>query len=66
MFEYLVPHWWNCLGKIRRYDLAREYVSLGVGIEVSKPSPFPSVLLSLLGACGSRYEVSAPAHLHAC
>jgi hypothetical protein len=28
MFEYLVPSWWNCLGKIRRCGLIRGGIGL--------------------------------------
>ena len=35
MFEYLVPSWWNCLERIKRYDLIREGVALGLGFGVS-------------------------------
>ena len=36
MFEYLVPHWWNCLGRVRRYDLVGVGMSLGAGFKISK------------------------------
>jgi hypothetical protein len=34
MFEYLVPSWWDCLGRIRRCGLLGGGVLLGVGFEV--------------------------------
>lgn len=36
MFEYLVPSWWNHLGRIPRDGLVGGGVSLGVGFAVSK------------------------------
>jgi hypothetical protein len=46
MFEYLVPSWWNCLGRVR-YDLIGRNVSLGVDFGVSK------------GLCLSQYALAA-------
>jgi hypothetical protein len=36
VFGYLVPSWWNCLGRIRRCNLVRGGESFGVGFKVSK------------------------------
>lgn len=38
IFEYLVPIWWHCLGKIKRYGLCwRRYVK-GIVFDDSKDS----------------------------
>lgn len=37
MFEYLVPVWWNCFGRIRKYSLIGG-LSLRAGFEVPKDS----------------------------
>lgn len=57
MFEYLFPHWWNCLGRIRGVTLLEEVLSLGEGSEGSKVS-VPSVLPLPL-ECESSCELSA-------
>jgi hypothetical protein len=36
------PHWWNCLGQIRRCGLVGRGVSLGQYFEVSKAHAIPS------------------------
>ena len=57
MFEFLFPHWWNCLGRIRGVTLLEEVLSLGEGSEDSKDS-IPSVL-SLPLESDSSCELSA-------
>lgn len=44
MFEYVVPHRWHYLGKIRRYGAVEEGMSLGTDFEVSKVVSFLRVL----------------------
>jgi hypothetical protein len=43
MFVYLIPTWWNCLGRIRGNGLFGDGVSLGVGgaLRFQKPTPCP-------------------------
>jgi hypothetical protein len=43
----LVPSSWNCLRRIRRYDLVRGGVLLEVGFEVSKAHPWLRASLGL-------------------
>lgn len=62
----LVFSWWNCLERIRRWDLVEQGVSPGMDFEVSKPH---AILISLSPACGSRCTFSATAlvlYLTAC
>lgn len=40
MFEYLIPSWWNCFGRIRKCDLVRG--------GVSKPQAIAFVIVCLL------------------
>lgn len=42
MFKYIISVWWNYFGKIRKYGLVGEGVSLGVGFEVVKAHSVPS------------------------
>jgi hypothetical protein len=45
MFEYLVPSWWNCLGRIKMCGLVEECRSLEMGFfEVLKPNIIPECL----------------------
>lgn len=46
--EYSVPHWWNCLGGIRKCGPVGRGVSLGMDNEVSKAHVIPSYLSLLL------------------
>lgn len=41
MFEYLMPSWWNCLGRMRRHVLVGG-IPLGMGFEVLKVHAIPS------------------------
>jgi hypothetical protein len=50
IFEYLVPSWWNCLGRIRRYGLVGGML-LGGGVLVCSFSL--SLSLSLISFCSS-------------
>ena len=34
--QFLIPRWWNCLVRIRRYGFVEGGVSLGTGFEISK------------------------------
>lgn len=57
VFEYLVPCWWNCLGRIG--SLVGEVVSLwGRALRFQKTQAIPSAF-SLPHDCGSRCELSA-------
>lgn len=48
IFEYLVPSWWNSLGRARRYGLIGRGMSLGMGFEVSKAQFIPISFLCFL------------------
>lgn len=59
VLQYVVPTWWNCLGRIKKYGLIGGGVPLGVGLGVSRPMPFQ--VCSRLPFCGSKCEFSAVA-----
>ena len=44
MFDYLVPIWWNCLGRVRRCGCIRGGLVAGGVFEVSKPQAIPIAL----------------------
>lgn len=46
MFEYLIPSWWPCLGRIVRCGLVGESVLLAWALMFQKSEPFPASLLS--------------------
>lgn len=46
MFEYLIPSWKNCLGRIKKYELVRGGVSLG-GFKASDDSQYSQCILSV-------------------
>lgn len=48
MFEYSVPSWWNCWGRIRRCGLTAEGVSLGMDSAVSQDSHHSRCALDFL------------------
>jgi hypothetical protein len=51
--EYLIPNWWNCLGRLRRCGLAGGGVSLGVNFEITRPSQLSSCLCLWIRRDGS-------------
>lgn len=53
MFESLVLGWWCCLGRLRRYGLARGNETQEADFEVPKPHAILSSFSRLL-ACSSR------------
>lgn len=57
MFGHLVPSWWNCLGKVSKYDCVGGGMSLEGGLRFLKAMPF--TVCVLFPACDLRCKLLA-------